>query len=265
MRIIKSRANQRKSNGRLEYIKALSLFEAERQWQERYRAAEELENLTQEMFVLVRNFKAFDLLPPMRAGIDLFTNTAQKAVDLRDKVFPLSLRNDLHFSMVRLVSLFKAQYPQINFTLFIDDEIVSENFEFSWDLKLSIYKIVMEAVKNAVKHAQPANIWIQITHAPIEPLNDDAFEPLVSDPNLVMVSVEDDGKGFIPPANFRDYQTLVRKGHFGLAIIQQEVSKIGGALTINAMPNDSTVLIAELTITRTPTLAEQLANIRKGK
>ncbi|MFN4294267.1 MAG: ATP-binding protein [Thermoflexales bacterium] len=59
-----------------------------------------------------------------------------------------------------------------------------------------------------------------------------------SETNLVLV-IEDDGQGFIPTESL---DSLVRKGHFGLANLYQRASFIGASVAVNSAPHIGTTV-----------------------
>lgn len=76
-----------------------------------------------------------------------------------------------------------------------------------------VFRVVQEAVTNAIKHAQADTITIQVA----------------SQPNLLMVKILDDGVGM------NTAEALGPEG-FGLGAMQDRVSAFGGQLMINSRP-----------------------------
>ncbi|HET7508502.1 MAG TPA: ATP-binding protein [Solirubrobacterales bacterium] len=75
------------------------------------------------------------------------------------------------------------------------------------ELKTAVYRIVQEALDNAVRHAHPSCIVIQV----------------VDDGSGIRITVRDDGTGFDP---------TVARGGFGLKRIRERVELFGGSLEI---------------------------------
>ena len=88
-------------------------------------------------------------------------------------------------------------------------------------LKITIYRITQELLKNIIKHAQATEVIVQIT---------------VED-NHVEVLVEDDGKGF---------DTLTTKGGIGLDNIRSRVDYLKGSLTIDSQINKGSTFLIDL-------------------
>ena len=95
------------------------------------------------------------------------------------------------------------------------------------DLELAAYRIVQEALNNVVQHAQADQAQVEVR-----------FE----DQHLVL-SVQDDGRGFEPP-DLPD--ALAREGHFGLMGIQERALLDGGQLTIRSTVGEGTDLSVRL-------------------
>ncbi|MBL8269521.1 sensor histidine kinase, partial [Steroidobacter sp.] len=75
-------------------------------------------------------------------------------------------------------------------------------------INIAIYRVVQEAVINAVRHARPTAIDVAV----------------VCSDDKVSVSVLDDGVGL--PEDWS------RPGHFGLRGLQERMTMLGGALTL---------------------------------
>jgi signal transduction histidine kinase len=95
------------------------------------------------------------------------------------------------------------------------------------DLELAAYRIVQEALNNAIQHAGAGLIEV-----------DACFEA-----HQLVLSVRDDGRGFDPP-DLPD--VLARKGHFGLMGIQERALLYGGHLNIVSAPGEGTEVLVRL-------------------
>jgi len=93
-------------------------------------------------------------------------------------------------------------------------------------VETTLYRIVQEALTNAVKHAKASNVWIRAWRE-----------------NLVLCcSIRDDGGGF------DSNQAHAARGHKGLGLIamQERVTAIGGTLHIESRPAHGTELSIRL-------------------
>ncbi len=95
------------------------------------------------------------------------------------------------------------------------------------DVELAAYRIVQEALNNAIQHGQASQIWVKVQ-----------FED-----NHLVLSVQDDGQGFEPP-DLPD--ALARQGHFGLMGIQERALLNGGQVTIRSAPGEGTEVTVRL-------------------
>ena len=93
--------------------------------------------------------------------------------------------------------------------------------------KHSIYRVVMEAVHNTVKHAQAGSLRISLREQA---------------DSLTLV-VEDDGHGFDVQKEY--------SGHLGFDSMRERIVSLGGELTLESRQNAGTVLRAILPLTRT--------------
>ena len=86
----------------------------------------------------------------------------------------------------------------------------------SKSISLQLYRIVQEAINNAVKHGKPGRIEIG----------------LATEPTHLRLRIKDDGRGF--------RIDTARRGGMGLRIMQYRAHVIGGVLTIQSRPNRGT-------------------------
>jgi len=93
-------------------------------------------------------------------------------------------------------------------------------------VETALYRIVQEALTNAVKHAKARNVWI------------DAW----SETRIVCCSIRGDGSGFDP----HQAQTASGRKGLGLIAMQERVSTIGGTLFIESTPGRGTKLLIRL-------------------
>ena len=87
---------------------------------------------------------------------------------------------------------------------------------------INLFRIAQEAVNNAIKHGNPANISLK----------------LVSLPTGITLEISDDGSGI--------NQTASTKAGLGLRSIQYRASLLGGSMQISALPEGGTRLTVSL-------------------
>jgi len=91
-------------------------------------------------------------------------------------------------------------------------------------LKITIYRVVQEALNNAYRHAGGKDQRVQIDYVD----------------GRLLVDVYDDGPGFDPDS------PLVQNGHLGLQGMRQRVESMGGTFEIDSAPGRGTRIHAEL-------------------
>lgn len=115
------------------------------------------------------------------------------------------------------IKQWQGRNPAIQFSL---------RHELSMDLgtsiTMAIYRVVQEGVINAVRHANPTSIAVEV----------------LGSPSSVRVRVIDDGVGLT--------QEWSRPGHFGLRGLQERLAMLGGLLTIEAHAPHGVELTAEI-------------------
>jgi signal transduction histidine kinase len=86
-------------------------------------------------------------------------------------------------------------------------------------IALLIFHIAREGVMNAMKHADPSDVWIAVTEA---------------DDNIVL-KLRDNGSGF-------DTSAPGPEGHFGMAMMRERAQVGGGTLEVASSPDDGTMI-----------------------
>ncbi|MEQ8924432.1 MAG: PAS domain S-box protein [Fulvivirga sp.] len=98
-----------------------------------------------------------------------------------------------------------------------------QNKDISVHLGLHLYRITQEAINNALKYADAKQVAIQ----------------LMLYPDLIIWSIEDDGKGF-------DIAQLEKENQFGLESIRQRAQLLSGTATIDSRINHGTSITIEI-------------------
>ena len=94
------------------------------------------------------------------------------------------------------------------------------------DIELAVYRIVQEAVTNVVRHAEAREVFIS----------------LVQRENRLILSVEDNGKGFDPP---RQENPRIRQEGLGLMIMEERAIQLGGRFHMESRPGQGTHVWAD--------------------
>ncbi len=83
-------------------------------------------------------------------------------------------------------------------------------------IETTLYRIVQEALTNAVKHAKAKNLWIRAWREKL----------------ALCCAIRDDGRGFDPS----QVQATAHREGLGLIAMQERLSAIGGTLRIESRP-----------------------------
>ncbi len=201
------------------------------QEKERSRIARELHDSSlQNLAHLVHSIELGTLFidqDPIRAKLELAScseNLKQVINEIRDTVFnlrPMSF-DDLGFKQCieNLVDNLKKQYK--NFTFFYDVDDVSEKYKKSENkdtfnlLLVTIYRVIQEAMINAVKHSGGNKLELTVK----------------DENNELIVKIIDDGKGFSLEES--------DDKHFGISIMRERIFLLGGQFEITSKPEQGT-------------------------
>jgi PAS domain S-box-containing protein len=97
------------------------------------------------------------------------------------------------------------------------------------DIDIAFYRIIQEALTNALKHAHAGNIFVNL-------ISKDKQKG-------VLLSIEDDGQGFDHAGGA---STAPPSGHFGITIMQERAVLLGGDFRIESQPGKGTVVMVEI-------------------
>lgn len=101
---------------------------------------------------------------------------------------------------------------------------LGEEPDLSMEMKHALYRIAQEALHNIVKHARASTVVLR----------------LARQANEIVLEVRDNGKSFDPAGLF--------PGHLGLRSMHERVSKMGGTLTIESVPEQGTCVDVRMPI-----------------
>jgi two-component system sensor histidine kinase DegS len=95
------------------------------------------------------------------------------------------------------------------------------------ELELGAYRIVQEALNNALQHAQATTVTISVG----------------CEADTLTLSINDDGVGFSFPEK---PDLFTREGHFGLIGMQERAARLGGTLRVHTAPGQGTRVTVRL-------------------
>jgi signal transduction histidine kinase len=93
------------------------------------------------------------------------------------------------------------------------------------DLETGVYRIVQEALTNAVKHGNASRASVEV----------------IEDASHISLTVRDDGSGFDPTAHTEG---------FGLAGMRERVELLGGTISVISQPSQGTAVAVEVPVRR---------------
>jgi len=106
-------------------------------------------------------------------------------------------------------------------------QVLGTKRRLSSEVELTLFRIAQEALNNVRKHAQATRVVLTV-----EFIN-----------GAVQMTVQDDGKGFIPP---KLTEHLVAVGKLGLLGMYERAQLIGGTLTVESAPGQGTRVIVKV-------------------
>lgn len=95
------------------------------------------------------------------------------------------------------------------------------------EVEMAAFRLTQEALKNALHHSQAQLVKLQV----------------ILQEHEIILQIDDDGQGFVPPEN---PESLTEAGRFGLVGMRERVLLLGGRLEIHSQPGQGTSIIAHL-------------------
>ncbi|WP_131742769.1 sensor histidine kinase [Actinomadura roseirufa] len=92
-------------------------------------------------------------------------------------------------------------------------------------VRYELVSVLKEALTNVERHADAGRVEIR----------------LIWSVHAVMLTVRDDGAGFVPPVRGR-FDLLARDGHYGLVGMAERARRVGGRLALRSAPGGGTTL-----------------------
>ncbi|HEY7350757.1 MAG TPA: GAF domain-containing sensor histidine kinase [Ktedonobacterales bacterium] len=104
-------------------------------------------------------------------------------------------------------------------------QIIGQPRRLDPETEIGLYRVMQEALQNAAAHAQATKTWVHLTFLP----------------ESIHLEVGDDGQGF-------DLSLVMarREGHLGLVGMNERAQNLGGALTIEAVPQGGTRVLLDV-------------------
>jgi signal transduction histidine kinase len=106
---------------------------------------------------------------------------------------------------------------RVNLELMPDKQVLSDS------LRLSLFRIYQQTINNVARHAEATEVDIRFSW----------------DDEMIILEIEDNGKGFDVPQEWAD---LTQEDHLGLLGIAERVESMGGKLEILSAPGSGTLI-----------------------
>lgn len=140
--------------------------------------------------------------------------------EMRALIFELRPESLAQEGLVAALDKLAAVLPP-RYGLIVETSL-SEEPDVPLEIKEALYRVGQEAMHNAARHARASRVEVQFDVGP----------------NALILTVEDNGIGFDPMADF--------PGHLGLQSMRERIERLGGELTIESSPRSGSRIRAEL-------------------
>jgi signal transduction histidine kinase len=196
--------------------------------EERGRLARELhDGVLQDLCAVTRDLRAWEAghegdLSPLSGVVGRAGETVQSLRAICNDLRPPLLQSDLGSALKALGETLDGRSAAP-----ISVEIAADDLRLPPEAALALFRIVQEALHNAIQHADASEIAVRLTQYP----------------DHLRLTVTDDGRGIqggVDPARF------VAQGHFGLAGMRERASMIGARLDVQTALEYGTVVSIEL-------------------
>lgn len=189
---------------------------------ERTRIAKDLhDGLGQMLNAIKMNVSMITSAPAEAANLSALLDEAiQESVRISENLVPSKLRDfDLATCLRSLCSQVKHQTGSN--VVFIGQTLPTK---IAQTQKVNLYRITQEAISNAIKHAHPAAITVQLSEVD----------------SMLRLTVEDDGQGFFPDS------TIHASGHHGLLNMRERTEIMGGVFSVESDPKRGTLISIQI-------------------
>lgn len=149
-----------------------------------------------------------DIRADARRILERFDTIAQRIRQISHSLSPIGLRNlGLHDAIENMVQMFVESHPVVEIEARLTH--LDPFFPDAWDVNL--YRIVQEALTNAMKYAHATRITVS---------------DVLQNEDRLSVIIRDNGRGFTPGAG----------NGIGLFVMKERAHLLGGELTIRSWP-----------------------------
>ena len=109
----------------------------------------------------------------------------------------------------------------IQVPLTVELDLMDDKKQLPEEVAINLFRVYQEALTNVEKHARAERVEVKLTLSAVE----------------VMLSIKDDGCGFVVPRRLGEF---VRQGCFGLTGMKERTEMVGGRLQVISQPGQGT-------------------------
>jgi PAS domain S-box-containing protein len=131
----------------------------------------------------------------------------------------------------------------------LDAPDAARETNFPPTVEAHLLRVIQEALTNIRKHARASSVDMRLLlHQTSETASDAEDEEDTEDLSHLVVTITDDGIGFLPSS--LDRHTASTGNGFGLTSMRGRVTELGGTLDIDSAPNQGTTLTIQVPLQR---------------
>jgi len=126
-----------------------------------------------------------------------------------------------------LASAIRSHTEELKPSFVVDLDLMDDKKQLPDEVAINLFRVYQEALTNVEKHAGARRVEVRFTLSPGE----------------VVLSVRDDGCGFVVPQRLGEF---VRQGCFGLMGMEERAEMVGGKLWVVSQPGKGTEIRAQV-------------------
>lgn len=210
-------------------IKLLETQESERKRIARDLHDTTVQNLTNMMHKTELCFKLTDI-DPVRSKIELQTmiKTIKTTIkDMRGIIYDLRPMSLDDLGLVPTIEKYIREVKNSN-EVEVNLEVINDEVKVLSVINLTIFRIIQEAITNALKHGKATQIAITIEY----------FY------NLILLSIKDNGIGFTEATHITNNQDIL--SGYGLSMMKERIILLSGEINIISETNEGTEIIVKV-------------------
>nr|WP_262923876.1 sensor histidine kinase [Spirosoma liriopis] len=154
----------------------------------------------------------------------LVTQTIQETRTISNNLMPTVLSD---FGVIPAIKMLAENDRSETIDVTFESNLTADDPRLDKNVEIMLYRITQEAISNAVRHAHPSHIHIE----------------LIERQNYVHLIVSDDGRGFRPENQRSKLSHQTQDGRApsqGLHNMQERAKLLNGKLKINSVPGKGT-------------------------